>query len=46
MEEAGFLNCVSVPDGAPSSVSNKDVPTEEQVLLTLKTLNLFVFLML
>lgn len=30
MEEAGFLNCVSVPDGAPSSVSKKDVPTEEQ----------------
>ncbi|KAK8581374.1 hypothetical protein V6N13_144403 [Hibiscus sabdariffa] len=30
MEEAGFRNCVSVPDGAPSSVSKKEVPAEEQ----------------
>lgn len=32
MEEAGFLNCVSVPDGAPQSVSSKDLPPLEQVL--------------
>jgi len=31
MEEAGFLNCVSVPDGAPPSVSSKDLPPPEQV---------------
>ncbi|XVF74992.1 hypothetical protein PTKIN_Ptkin13bG0153500 [Pterospermum kingtungense] len=30
MEEAGFRNCVSVPDGAPPSVSEKEVPAEEQ----------------
>ncbi|XP_059667779.1 twinkle homolog protein, chloroplastic/mitochondrial [Cornus florida] len=30
MEEAGFRNCVSVPDGAPPSVSTKDVPSEDQ----------------
>ncbi|KAK8296364.1 hypothetical protein V6Z12_D05G119900 [Gossypium hirsutum] len=30
MEEAGFCNCVSVPDGAPPSVSEKEVPGEEQ----------------
>ena len=24
MEEAGFFNCVSVPDGAPPSVSSKE----------------------
>ncbi|CAK9151486.1 unnamed protein product [Ilex paraguariensis] len=30
MEEAGFRNCVSVPDGAPPSVSTKDLPSEEQ----------------
>ncbi|XWS11484.1 hypothetical protein CRYUN_Cryun37aG0002300 [Craigia yunnanensis] len=30
MEEAGFCNCVSVPDGAPPSVSQKEVPPEEQ----------------
>ncbi|KHG10114.1 DNA primase/helicase [Gossypium arboreum] len=30
MEEAGFRNCVSVPDGAPPSVSKKEVPAEEQ----------------
>lgn len=45
MEEAGFLNCVSVPDGAPSSVSKKDVPSEEQVLQTSKISNLFIFFM-
>ncbi|KAJ8544657.1 hypothetical protein K7X08_017240 [Anisodus acutangulus] len=26
MEEAGFRNCVSVPDGAPPSISDKDLP--------------------
>jgi twinkle protein len=31
MEEAGFKNCVSVPDGAPSCVSKKDIPAEEEV---------------
>lgn len=30
MEEAGFRNCVSVPDGAPARVANK-VPDEEEV---------------
>lgn len=30
MEEAGFCNCVSVPDGAPPSVSRKDLPPEDQ----------------
>ncbi|CAJ2657864.1 unnamed protein product [Trifolium pratense] len=30
MEEAGFRNCVSVPDGAPPSVSSKEVPPEEK----------------
>ncbi|XP_057537802.1 twinkle homolog protein, chloroplastic/mitochondrial-like isoform X1 [Amaranthus tricolor] len=30
MEEAGFRNCVSVPDGAPSRVSDKDVPSPDQ----------------
>lgn len=30
MEEAGFRNCVSVPDGAPPKVSSKDVPSQEQ----------------
>ncbi|KAL6991924.1 DNA helicase, partial [Sarracenia purpurea var. burkii] len=30
MEEAGFRNCVSVPDGAPPVVSNKELPSKEQ----------------
>ncbi|KAK9267244.1 hypothetical protein L1049_009666 [Liquidambar formosana] len=30
MEEAGFRNCVSVPDGAPPSVSTKELPSEDQ----------------
>ncbi|KAG6392125.1 hypothetical protein SASPL_146335 [Salvia splendens] len=30
MEEAGFKNCVSVPDGAPPKVSAKELPTEEK----------------
>lgn len=31
MEEAGFDNCVSVPDGAPPSISKKEIPTENEV---------------
>lgn len=30
MEEAGFLNCVSVPDGAPAKVSSKEIPSEDK----------------
>ncbi|PIM97971.1 putative mitochondrial DNA helicase twinkle [Handroanthus impetiginosus] len=30
MEEAGFKNCVSVPDGAPPKVSDKALPSEEE----------------
>ncbi|KAL6567229.1 hypothetical protein OROGR_000897 [Orobanche gracilis] len=30
MEEAGFKNCVSVPDGAPPKVSNKSLPSQEE----------------
>ncbi|XP_075659784.1 twinkle homolog protein, chloroplastic/mitochondrial isoform X1 [Castanea sativa] len=30
MEEAGFRNCVSVPDGAPAVVSTKELPPEEK----------------
>ncbi|KDP34842.1 hypothetical protein JCGZ_09130 [Jatropha curcas] len=30
MEEAGFLNCVSVPDGAPPSISSKDLPPKDK----------------
>ncbi|KAL8214618.1 hypothetical protein R6Q57_004067 [Mikania cordata] len=30
MEEAGFRNCVSVPDGAPPQVSTKDLPSQEK----------------
>ncbi|XP_061349798.1 twinkle homolog protein, chloroplastic/mitochondrial-like, partial [Gastrolobium bilobum] len=30
MEEAGFRNCVSVPDGAPPSVSSKELPAKEK----------------
>jgi hypothetical protein len=30
MEEAGYLNCVSVPDGAPPQVSNK-LPDKDHV---------------
>ena len=33
MEEAGFYNCVSVPDGAPPSVSTKALASEEQVCI-------------
>lgn len=31
MEEAGFQNCVSVPDGAPPKVSDKELPAQEKV---------------
>lgn len=31
MEEAGFKNCVSVPDGAPPKISDKALPSEEEV---------------
>lgn len=31
MEEAGFRNCVSVPDGAPPSVSSRELPAEDKV---------------
>ncbi|XP_054777888.1 primase homolog protein-like isoform X2 [Prosopis cineraria] len=30
LEEAGFRNCVSVPGGAPSKVSSKDLPPVEK----------------
>ncbi|KAK9133960.1 hypothetical protein Scep_013488 [Stephania cephalantha] len=30
MEEAGFQNCVSVPDGAPSKVNSKELPSETE----------------
>ncbi|KAM7500468.1 hypothetical protein LguiA_024882 [Lonicera macranthoides] len=30
MEEAGFRNCVSVPDGSSASVSTKDLPSEAE----------------
>ncbi|XAR50774.1 DNA helicase [Bertholletia excelsa] len=30
MEEAGFRNCVSVPDGAPQKVSSKELPSLEK----------------
>lgn len=36
LEEVGFLNCVSVPDGAPAKVSPKELPHEEEVLISLK----------
>lgn len=35
MEEAGFKNCVSVPDGAPPKVSEKAMPSEENVFFYL-----------
>ena len=34
MAEAGIHNCVSVPDGAPASVSEKDVPPADKVTLS------------
>ncbi|ERN14768.1 hypothetical protein AMTR_s00032p00034370 [Amborella trichopoda] len=30
MEEVGYLNCVSVPDGAPAKVSEKELPPIEK----------------
>lgn len=44
MEEAGYFNCVSVPDGAPSQVSKKELPAEGEVLIRLKTFELCVLL--
>lgn len=41
MEEAGFRNCVSVPDGAPATVSIKELPSEEQVYINLSISNFF-----
>ena len=35
MEEARFYNCVSVPDGAPPSVSTKVFKCEEKVCVCL-----------
>ena len=35
MEEAGFYNCVSVPDRAPPSVSTKVFESEEKVCVCL-----------
>lgn len=40
MEEAGYCNCVSVPDGAPPKVSDKELPDKEEVLIHLKGLNI------
>jgi hypothetical protein len=36
MEEAGFRNCVSVPDGAPPSVSQKELPPNQEVCVNFK----------
>ncbi|KAK1554098.1 hypothetical protein Q3G72_007910 [Acer saccharum] len=46
MEEAGIYNCVSVPDGAPPKVSQKDLPPEDQVLPTLQILDPVIFIIL
>ena len=35
LEEAGISNCVSVPAGAPQTVSIKELPTPEKVLSNL-----------
>lgn len=32
MEEAGYKNCISVPDGARPKVSTKDLPPLEKVI--------------
>ncbi|CAK9166290.1 unnamed protein product [Ilex paraguariensis] len=39
MEEAGFCNCVSVPDGAPQKVSAKELPSLEKMLRHLHILD-------
>lgn len=36
MEEAGFLNCISVPYGRPAQ-SSKELPAEDEVLTGLET---------
>lgn len=33
MEQAGILNCVSVPDGAPQQVSTKGLLSKKQVYI-------------
>lgn len=42
MEEAGFRNCVSVPDGAPPSVSKNEVPAEEEVSVDLQLFIVYI----
>lgn len=44
MEEAGFRNCVSVPDGAPPSVSSKDLPPEDKVFFMLNILDTHMYI--
>ena len=44
MEEAGFKNCVSVPDGAPPKVSAKELPTEEKVFFSILFLKTAIWL--
>jgi len=44
MEEAGFRNCISVPDGAPPSVSSKELPPLEQVFFMLNMLMLYIYI--
>lgn len=39
MEEAGFKNCVSVPGGAPPSIS-KEVPAPQEVCLSINNLTI------
>ncbi|KAL2322157.1 hypothetical protein Fmac_026536 [Flemingia macrophylla] len=36
MEEAGFFNCVVVPDGAPPSLSSKELPSPDQATLVIR----------
>lgn len=36
MEQAGLINCVSVPDGAPQKVSTKELPPLEKVHIDLQ----------
>lgn len=39
MEEAGYRNCVSVPDGAPAQVSKGPLAAAEEVLTRLEIWN-------
>lgn len=43
MEEAGFRNCVSVPDGAPPSVSSKELPPADKVFFMLNMLDTHLY---